>query len=227
MINGSDLKRMNGTINQSSRWTPGVVSALGSFLLAYSLEGFRSLPLFTIFYIAIGSAWLAVAASRKTTKSESIYSGSALLLVLGIISATVNLFPLALALFVVFMNTLMHTRKGGRAKYIWDALSSAFYVAFAFALVLISGYIPLVVIPVAYVLAGLGIMSSLNWIRRGSAADWLGVLAGAALLVILVVFSDRHVSVGAAAAASCVAFLIRIRQASQASQREASPTLHG
>jgi hypothetical protein len=79
-------------IDLSSPWTPGVISALAAFLLAYSIESFRSLPLFWIFYVGMGAVWLAVTAIRTTDKSGTFFWVPALLLMLGIISITINFF---------------------------------------------------------------------------------------------------------------------------------------
>jgi MFS superfamily sulfate permease-like transporter len=123
------------------------------------------------------------------------------------------------------MNTLMLTPISRRWSVLRDALESTAYVALAFVFFLVSGFIPLIVVPVAYVLAGIAVIASLKWTKAGISGDWLGAIAGCILVLILVVFNDRYASVGAAAAAACVALTIRISTAARSNRRRAHSTI--
>lgn len=209
-------------MNLSSPWITGVISSLAAFLLAYSIESFRSLPLFWVLYVGMGAAWLAVAATQTTDKTRTILSIPALLLMLGIISLIINFFPLGLALFIVFVNTLMLAPNNRGWRVIGDALESLVYVVFAFVFFLVSGFMPLVVVPVAYALAGIAIIASIRRTRAGSSPNWPGTLAGFALVLVLVVFNDRYASIGAATAAAGVALIVSIGRATHSNRRRAS-----
>ncbi|WAH95667.1 hypothetical protein [Arthrobacter sp. MMS18-M83] len=210
-------------MNLSSPWITGVISSLAAFLLAYSIESFRSLPLFWVLYVGMGAAWLAVAATQTTDKSHTILSIPTPLLMLGIISLVINFFPLALALFIVFVNTLMLAPNNRGWRLLGDALESLVYVFFAFffafVFFLVSGFMPRVVVPVAYVLAGIAIIASIKRAEAGSFPKWTGTLAGLALVVVLVVFNDRYASIGAATAAAGVALLVGIGKATRSNRR--------
>lgn len=209
-------------MNLSSPWTHGVISSLAAFVLAYSIESFRSLPLFWIFYVGMGATWLALAVIVTTRKAGTRSWIPPALLILGIISITINFFPLALALFVVYINTIMLIPANRGWRVFEDALECIVYVVLAFVLFLVSGFIPLIVVPVAYIIAGVALIASVKRTETGISVDWLGTLSGTALLSILVVFNESYASVGAAAAAAGVAVLIYFGRTARSTRRRAS-----
>lgn len=193
----------------NSHWIPGIISSLAAFVLAYSIEGFRSLPLFWFLYLGLGAGCLALAVMRARDKTRSIFSIPTLLLLAGVTSLFANFIPLAFSLFSVFVNTMLTSPASRGWRTLRSAVESAIYVGAGFALVLIGGYMPQVLVPLAFALAAIAVLASMLNFRSGKSPGWPDAVAGVALLGVLLLCSEWRASVGVAAAAAAVALLIR------------------
>lgn len=197
-------------MNFSGSWKSGIVSAMGAFSLALSIEAFRSPLLFWICYIL---TWVFIGALRlrgEINKKPAILTSTVIYMISGLLPLAFSFFPLSIAMFVVLTNIAWAEPDRQIPLKPGTLGAIVLLTVLAFIIVSLSGYMPAIFIPLAYALGTLPLLMAL--LNRGLRTQGTPavVIAGVALIVILAVSGQWQLACGTAGGSALMTFVIRI-----------------